>query len=318
MNIVSAVVCTRDRPGSLLRAVRSLLVSHGGRFELLVIDQSDGVESEQALAAFLSDPRLRYVRSRAHGKGAALNEGLRLAHGDIVAFTDDDCEASPDWAEGLGRALEAQPTAAIVFCNVKAAPHDRTAGYIPAFERRRSRLLRSIGRSPGELGLGAGMAVRRAAVLALGGFDQAFGPGARFGSGDDWDVAHRALLNGWHVYETADLSVLHHGFRTFAEGSEHARRDWIAIGALCAKPIRAGYFSAIVVPVWYFSVQALWPPLHDLLRVRRPRGLSRILGFIRGFAQGLGTPVDRKTLLFRAVDWRPAATRTTSDRAGRL
>ena len=47
--------------------------------------------------------------------------------------------------------------------------------------------------------------------------------------------------------------------------------------------------------------QALWPPIHDVLRLRRPSGLSRIGGFLRGFAAGLRTPMDRKTLLFRPV-----------------
>jgi glycosyltransferase involved in cell wall biosynthesis len=299
MGIVSALVCTRDHPGSLLRTVRSLLASDGPDFELLVVDQSERPESERALAALIIDPRLRYVRSHPRGKGAALNDGLRLARGDIIVCTDDDCEAPPNWVVEMARALEAQPTAGIVFCNVAPGPHDRSAGYIPAFERRRARLLRSIGASPGELGLGAGMAVRRAAVVALGGFDETFGPGARFGSGDDWDISHRMLLSGWHVYETPHLSILHHGFRTFAEGSTHARRDWVAIGALCAKPIRAGHVRAIVVPLWYFSVCALWPPLRDLLRLQRPSGRSRIMGFVRGFAQGACTRVDRKTLLFR-------------------
>ena len=136
MGIVSVLVCTSNRPDSLLRTVRSLLASDGAHFELLVVDQSDGPESEQALAAFTSDPRLRYVRSRAQGKGAALNEGLRLAGGDFVALTDDDCEAPPDWAAGMALALEEQPTAAIVFCNVTAGPHDRTAGQ---YSRRASR-----------------------------------------------------------------------------------------------------------------------------------------------------------------------------------
>jgi glycosyltransferase involved in cell wall biosynthesis len=319
MKIVSALVCTRDRPDSLLRTVRSLLVSDGADFELLVIDQSDGPESEQALAALVSDQRLHYVRSRARGKGAALNEGLRLARGDILALTDDDCEAPPDWAVGMARTLDAQPTAAIVFCNVTAEPHDRTAGYVPAFERRRDRLVCTIGASCGELGLGAGMALRRAAVVALGGFDEAFGPGARFGSGDDWDISHRMLLSGWHVYQTAQLLVVHHGFRTFAEGSEHARRDWVAIGALCAKPLCAGRLGALAVPIWYFSVLALWPPLHDVMRLRQPSGLSRITGFIRGFVQGLRTPVDRDTLLFRRrAGWRTRA-RTPDDHVhGRL
>jgi GT2 family glycosyltransferase len=150
--------------------------------------------------------------------------------------------------------------------------------------------------------MGAGMAVRRQAVTSLGGFDEAFGPGARFGSGDDWDISHRMLLSGWHVYETAELSVLHHGFRTLAQGREHTRRDWIAIGAVCAKPMRAGHLSAVVVALWYFLVHALWPPLHDLLRLRRPSGRSRIAGFIQGSVQGLRTPVDRKTLLFRLAE----------------
>jgi hypothetical protein len=143
------------------------------------------------------------------------------------------------------------------------------------------------------------MALRRDATLALGGFDDAVGPGARFPSGDDWDITHRLLLSGWHVYETADLSILHHGFRTLADGREHARRDWVAIGAVCAKPIRAGHVSAVVVAIWYFFGYALWPPLGDVLRMRRPRGRSRIAGFIQGMVQGLRTPVDRKTLLFR-------------------
>ena len=142
------------------------------------------------------------------------------------------------------------------------------------------------------------MAVRRDVVMALGGFDEEVGPGARFPSGDDWDIAHRALLDGWGVYEAAHLSILHHGFRTLAQGRAHAHRDWLAIGAVCAKPIRAGYVSAIALPAWYFSVHALWPPVHDMLCLRRPRGLSRIAGFCDGFLQGLKTPVDRTTLLF--------------------
>jgi GT2 family glycosyltransferase len=301
MDVVSVVVCTCDRSISLLRTVHSLLSGTDAHFELIVIDQSEGRESERALAA-LSDPRLRYVRSRARGKGAALNEGLRLARGEIVAFTDDDCEVPPEWPAGMARALDEQPTAAIVFCNVVAPPCDWKAGYIPTYERRRSKLLRSLLATCTGHGMGAGMAVRRQAVTGLGGFDEAFGPGARFGSGDDWDISHRMLLSGWHVYETAELSVLHHGFRTLAQGREHTRRDWIAIGAVCAKPMRAGHLSAVVVALWYFLVHALWPPLHDLLRLRRPTGRSRIAGFIQGSLQGLRTPVDRKTLLFRLAE----------------
>src|SRR5678815_5644788 len=122
MNIVSAIICTRQRPDSLVRTVRSLLASDGA-FEVIVIDQSDDADSERALAAFKSDLRCRYVRSTARGKGAALNEGLRLARGEFVVCTDDDCEAPGGWVTSMAGVLEEQPTAAIVFCNVTAAPY---------------------------------------------------------------------------------------------------------------------------------------------------------------------------------------------------
>jgi hypothetical protein len=148
------------------------------------------------------------------------------------------------------------------------------------------------------LGIGAGMALRRDFAVSMGGFDESFGPGARFPSADEWDIALRALLCGRHVYETSELSIVHDGFRTFEEGRKHSRRDWIALGAVCAKPLRAGHFEAAVVPLWLFSTKALWPPLSDALHFRKPRGVARIAAFVQGFGQGLGTKVDRKTLRF--------------------
>jgi GT2 family glycosyltransferase len=143
------------------------------------------------------------------------------------------------------------------------------------------------------------MVLRREAVVAFGSFDETFGSWSRFCSADDWDISLRALLVGWHVFDTVSVSVLHHGFRTLAEGREHVLRDWIAVGAVCAKLIRARHFSAVTLAAWWFTARALWPPLHDVLRLRRPRGAARIVGFIKGFREGICTPVDRETLVFR-------------------
>lgn len=295
---VSALVCTRNRPGPAAHVVGSLLAGDDQALELLVIDQSDGPETERALDDFRSDARFRYCRSNSRGKGAAMNEGIRLARSPIVVCTDDDCEATPGWIAGMARALESQPTAVVAFCSVVPVPHDRTAGYVPAYELKKNRLLRSVFAICGGLGIGAGMALRREFVLSMGGVDESFGPGARFPSADEWDLSIRALLSGRHVFETADLSIVHDGFRTFQEGRAHARRDWIALGAVCAKPLRAGHLQAAVVPAWLFSTQALWPPVADALHLRKPRGVGRILAFIQGFGSGLMTHVDKASLRF--------------------
>jgi GT2 family glycosyltransferase len=296
--VVTAIVCTRNRPGPVKRVVGSLLSGNSDDLELIVVDQSEGTETEQALEHFRADPRFHYYRSAVHGKGAALNEGIRQARGAIVVCTDDDCEAPPGWIDGMARALESQPTAVVAFCSVVPVKHDVTAGYVPAHELKENRLLRSVSAICGGLGIGAGMALRRDFALSMGGFDESFGPGARFPSADEWDIAMRALLSGKHVFETADLSIIHDGFRTFEEGRKHAQRDWIALGALCAKPLRAGRYEAVVVPLWLFSTRALWPPLLDLLHFRKPRGAVRIMSFLRGFSVGLRTRVDRATLRF--------------------
>lgn len=300
MAFVSAIVCTRDRPQDLARAVQALLDPPTADIELIVIDQSDGPEAERILRERFPDPRLVYQRSTSRGKGAALNQGLRAARGEFVVCTDDDCEAPPDWIVGMGRVLEAAPAVAIAFCNVVAGPYDPSEGYIPVFVRDRKRVLTSIWDVREGLGLGAGMVVRRSVVLALGAFDEMLGPGSRFGSGDDWDISLRALIAGHQVLEIARLPVVHYGFRTFAQGRGHAMRDWIAIGALCAKPVHAGYVGALVLSVRLFWLHALWPPILDVLKLRRPSGAARITGFAKGFARGLATKLEPGTLRFRS------------------
>ena len=157
-------------------------------------------------------------------------------------------------------------------------------------------LISSLGALRDGLGLGAGMAIRREVALALDGFDEWFGPGGRLRlSADEWDIAIRALMSGWHIYQTPDLAIVHDGFRSFKEGREHARRDWIALGAVCAKALRGGAARAAVVPFYFYPAKALWPPVSDLLHMRRPRGLIRITAFLRGFADGMRIPMDRRT-----------------------
>src|SRR5688500_3478021 len=107
MPATSAIVCTRNRPESLVRAIKSLLVPVDDAIELIVMDQSDGTDTERALRSECADPRLVYVRTLTRGKGDALNHGLQLAKSDRVVLTDDDCEAPAGWVSRMGSELAA-------------------------------------------------------------------------------------------------------------------------------------------------------------------------------------------------------------------
>lgn len=295
----SVLVCTRNRPQDLARLLDSLV--DGGAFEIVVIDQSDDSRSEALIRQSPAATRIRYVRSQARGKGAALNEGLRLARSELIVCTDDDCEAAPGWATQMAAGLVARPRAAMVFCRVEAPPYDETLGYVPEYLPERDARIKGPLASAAHRGLGAGMALRRDAIIGIGGVDESFGPGSRFGSADDWDLEVRALIKGWEVYDIASLRITHHGFRTFAEGRGHARRDWRALGAAAAKPVRAGHPLLLMMGVYVLMADGLRPIATDLLHGRAPRGAGRVTAFCRGFASGLLTPVDRRTLTYRTA-----------------
>ena len=127
------------------------------------------------------------------------------------------------------------------------------------------------------------------------------GPGSKFPSGDDRDIAIRALLAGYYVYETSSMAVKHFGFRTWQQGKQLARRDFLAIGAAYSKFLKCGHMELAYIPGYEFTRYALWPPIRDLLRLRQPRGMVRITAFLEGFFQGLRTPLDA-TMRFVDVD----------------
>lgn len=296
--LISAVVCTRDRGDRIASTLETILAGDAANFEVVVVDQSDSDDTEAAVRRFADDPRLRYHRSDERGLGRARNTGLDLASGAIVAFTDDDVTVPADWLRTMHAVFDDHPQVGVAFCNVTAAPHDPDAGFVPTYERTGSVEITTVRGKCRARGIGAGLAVRAAALADIGGFDALLGAGGRFSSCEDGDVALRGLLAGWHVYETDQVTVVHDGFRTWAEGRELTRRDWYGIGAAYAKPIAARRFGAIVVVAYEGVWRAIVQPWQPVLSGQRPQGLKRGAYFWKGFVAGLRTPVDRQTLLF--------------------
>jgi glycosyltransferase involved in cell wall biosynthesis len=104
---VSVIVPTFNRRVTLERLLSTLLAQTLAphRYEILVVSDgsTDGTrELMESLCAM--HPNLRLLEQPNRGPAAARNLGARSAHGGFLAFTDDDCIASPDWLE---RMLEA-------------------------------------------------------------------------------------------------------------------------------------------------------------------------------------------------------------------
>lgn len=96
----SVVVITFERPAHLRRCLGSLAVQTYEPHEVIVVDSS---RDERSRAVASDQGGIVYERFPAGRRSmpAARNRGIERARGDVVAFLDDDCVASPEWLERL-------------------------------------------------------------------------------------------------------------------------------------------------------------------------------------------------------------------------
>lgn len=299
---ISVVIPTRNRGAAPRFAVESILANRYPDFEVILVDQSTNSETADALAHLSSDPRFRYIPSDKVGTGWARWTGVNASQYEIIAMTDDDCLVPPQWLAVIGGCFAENGELGLIFTQVDAGEHDGSAGYVPHFPVERERLVCRLSRFVGHIGMGASMAMRRDFLISSGGFDRNLGPGSEFHSGEDLDIAIRALAAGWCVLQTNRTAVIHEGFRAWDQYRKLTRRDTFAAGATFAKHIKCGNWAVLPWLLHWSFFDGILFPLSKILKGRAPRGLKRFAQFWQGFAAGYRAPVDRLTFLFAAPD----------------
>ena len=116
---VTVCICTFRRPAMLARLLDALERQRtDGQFSLSVaVTDNDPQGSAQAVVSgFAARSALTVVYSQEPRKNIALarNEALRHAHGDFVAFIDDDEFPEPDWLEKMLAACVAYDAAGVL------------------------------------------------------------------------------------------------------------------------------------------------------------------------------------------------------------
>jgi len=286
---ISAVLTTFRRPQAAAQAVASILASRHDSFELVLVDQNSDDVSRNALGDLLSDPRLRYLRSEPCGLSAARNRATAVARAELIACTDDDCEVEPGWLAAMEQAFASEAAPDLVLGQVKACKHDQAAGFVPACPRPASRLTTTLEERPEIDVMGACMGIRRSVWAELGGFTEWIGPGMDPPAGDDFDIVVRALLAGHRVLEAPGPVVIHHGFRTWAEGlpliDGYTRSTATVVGVrLRGRPMLLA--RCLVTLGWSFLQSR--SAVITSARIVGGRG-RRLVRFVRGLADGLLT-----------------------------
>jgi GT2 family glycosyltransferase len=120
----SVVVPTHNRSDALRACLHALTRQKYPRdaFEVVIIDDGGSDSLKNLEESFDGQLLLRLQRQQRSGPARARNFGARIASGEYLAFTDDDCEASPDWLEKLHQSLVAHPNTLVGGRVVNALP----------------------------------------------------------------------------------------------------------------------------------------------------------------------------------------------------
>jgi GT2 family glycosyltransferase len=249
---VTVAVCTFQRPVELARALTSLEKQQPRAAELLVVDNSP---DRSALELVRRDfPRIVAVAEPVLGLDFARNRALATASHGIVLFLDDDAVAGPGWVAALAGPLLEDPNVGASTGRVEPLSlesegqklFEANGGFSrgehmvrlpadaakPLHGRRAPLIAWAV-----SVGSGCSLAVRRDAVLRIGGFDPALDLGAALPGGGDHDIMWRLLQSGSQIVYQPSALAYHEHRRALSDAERQIVGHQRALVALLTKHV---------------------------------------------------------------------------------
>lgn len=201
---VSVVICTYNGSATIREALEGTLTLHYPDYEVIVV--SDGSTDDTAEIA-REHEGVRVIETPNRGLSSARNTGMQAADGEIVAYLDDDAVPDPDWLKHLTATFASGPFAAVGGPNVLPPGSGAVAQCVANAPGGPTHVL--VSDLEAEHVPGCNMAIRKDALLEIGGFDPRFHV-----AGDDVDVCWRLLDSGQRIAFSPGAVVLHHRRRS--------------------------------------------------------------------------------------------------------
>jgi GT2 family glycosyltransferase len=199
------VILALDRAEETLAAIRSALAQTGVSRHLFVVDQGSRPDVLAQLAALIArrDDATLVALDRNYGVAAGRNRGSALGHGRIIFGLDNDAEfANETTLAHAVASLDGDPALAAIGCRI--VRHTTGADDLSSWGYPASLLARAGDTFDAVTFVGAGHAIRRAAWLACGGYDDAL-----YFCWEEFDFCLRAIEQGWRIRYRGDIVVRH-------------------------------------------------------------------------------------------------------------
>jgi glycosyltransferase involved in cell wall biosynthesis len=279
-------VPTRDRPAKLERALASLRTALGSGDELVVVDSAS---RDPAVTKVAEAAGAVVVRCDLPGVNRARNAGWRATTHDALLYVDDDVVVDAEWADAFVAALVAHPEAGFIAGRIGVPPEQGEVDR-PVAVKEDLEPVALTASTTGVLGHSASLAVRRAALDQVAGWDEALGAGGRFKSSPEVDLFDRLFAAGWIGWYEPSAEAWHDQWRTKRDLMHLDWRYGYGAGARVAKLIRTDRQRAGTVAREVFWTQGVRDVAYNARRGYKTAVLLRlahVAGASIGFARAL-------------------------------
>jgi glycosyltransferase involved in cell wall biosynthesis len=249
---ITVLICTRNRASGLPGTLECILRPQNlaaSDWEIIVVDNGSSDDTSRVCREFQAafPTHLRCLFEAKTGKSNALNTGIAVARGDVLAMTDDDALPAPDYLPAVRRvfaqhAVDAAQGRVLLDCE----------GGLPQWvDREMAYLLAS--RDYGDQVLdwkkdlvGVNMIVRAEVFRKVGGFRPDLGPGAA-GLNEDSEFSVRVHQAGFRVIYAPQIVVRHQLPRARLTKS-YMRSRYFVVGRCLA------FYNPLPTPIWRYSL----------------------------------------------------------------
>jgi GT2 family glycosyltransferase len=269
--MLAVIIPVRNTPDWQL-SLRSLLTGERVPEQCIIVD--DGSEPSLVLAGDIASVcECRLVKIAPSGPAAARNYGVSQTDADILVFLDADVTVSPTTIRDLEERLRGAPDDVAAIQTIYSSGPEE-AGFGTVFQNLLQRYNFLQCRDPEHFaGLSSYcIAVRRAAFIAAGGFDEAVGRATV----EDDTFGLKLIRDGWRIQLALDIEVTHRAeyrvttlarrmFRMAVDKVRTVRRHpWTGRAPVSNSHHRPAFLASAALAV-LTGLLGAWAPLWSLL-----------------------------------------------------
>jgi len=239
--IVSIIILTHNRQKKLKQCIQSVLQNTYKNIEIVIIDQSYNKTLTKKTITLFNNAKINYYPQKCCNVSKGKNLGITKIHGDIIAFTDDDCIVHHLWIQEIVSFYKKNKEIDCMFG--KTLPYNNKTHYnqfCPStFTKKKYVEIHTPKIHWKSIGIGNNMSFRSTIFLNSSQFKEWLGYGTFGGPSEDAEITLRLLIQKHNLVYNPKAIVYHN--------------NWLA--NTTKTKLQSNYFCANIVCYGYFSFQ---------------------------------------------------------------